>query len=208
VFVHAVSMNVQSSIRSDRAVMNALRMRYGEAHRHYHVWGHIESMLRMMEWQEAALFNKEAIEIAILFHDVVYEPGEADNEKRSAGLMMGMLSKIVAPVTLEVATDLILATEKHVLDESLKDPVRSDCAYFLDMDLAILGAAPDVFDAFEDAIRQEFIEVENTDYMRGRTAVLERFLARKRLYHTQAFHDEFEAQARINLQGAIAVLAG
>jgi predicted metal-dependent HD superfamily phosphohydrolase len=186
--------------------MNALKMRYGEAHRHYHVWTHIEAMLRMMDWQEAALFNKEAIEIAILFHDAVYEPGEDDNEKRSAGLMMGMLSKTVAPVTLDVATDLILATEKHIISETMKDPVRSDCAYFLDMDLAILGAAPDVFDAFEDAIRQEFIAVDERDYARGRAAVLERFLSRKRLYHTQAFHDEFEAQARINLQGAIAVL--
>jgi predicted metal-dependent HD superfamily phosphohydrolase len=137
----------------------------------------------------------------------VYEPGEEENEKRSAGLMMGMLSKIVAPVTLEVATALILSTERHVLPKDMLDPVRSDCAYFLDMDLAILGSEPEVFEAFQHAIRAEFHDVPEEAYRLGRRAALERFQERKQLYHTQCFHDEFEAQARRNLAEAIAELA-
>ncbi len=55
--------------------MNALKMRHGEAHRHYHVWSHVETLLRLMEWRQDDLFNQEAVELAILFHDSVYEPG-------------------------------------------------------------------------------------------------------------------------------------
>ncbi len=67
--------------------------------------------------------------------------------------MEGMLSKDVAPVTLDAAKRMILATERHQLPASMVDPLRSDCAFFLDMDLAILGSAPDVFEAFQHAIR-------------------------------------------------------
>jgi predicted metal-dependent HD superfamily phosphohydrolase len=183
-------------------------MRYGEAHRRYHVWAHIETMLKLMEWRQADLFNLEAMELAILFHDVVYEPGEEENEKRSAGLMLGMLSKTVAPVTLDAANAMILATETHVLPAEMIDPVRSDCAHFLDMDLAILGSAPEVFDAFQAGIREEFSEIDDDAYRVGRKAALERFMGRKTLYMTQSFFDSFEAQARQNLGRAIAELEG
>jgi predicted metal-dependent HD superfamily phosphohydrolase len=199
-------LTIIAPIRSDRAVMNALRMRYGEAHRRYHVWAHIETLFKLMEWRQADLYNREAIEIAILFHDAIYEPGEEDNEKRSAGLMQGMLSKTVAPVTLQAAHAMILATEKHVLADDMVDPLRSDCAYFLDMDLAVLGSAPEVFEAFDLAIREEFAEFSDEDYREGRRAALESFLKRKTIYLTQPFHDAFEAQARINLEQAVGAL--
>jgi predicted metal-dependent HD superfamily phosphohydrolase len=181
-------------------------MRHGEAQRRYHVWSHIETMLKLADWRQADLFNVEAVEIAILFHDSVYEPGEADNEKRSAGLMLGMLSKLVAPVTLDAARDLILATELHVLPEKMVDPIRSDCAHFLDMDLAIFGSDPEVFEAFQQAIREEYIHVPREVYRPARRAVLARFLDRKQLYLTESFREMFEFQARANLAAAIAEL--
>jgi predicted metal-dependent HD superfamily phosphohydrolase len=183
-------------------------MRHGQAHRRYHVWSHVETMLKLADWRQADLFNVEAVEIAILFHDSVYEPGEEENEKRSAGLMLGMLSKIVAPVTLDSARDMILATERHMLPDGMVDPLRSDCAHFLDMDLAILGSDPEVFEAFQEAIREEYIHVPDAEYRTGRRAVLARFLERKRLYQTESFREAFEFQARANLEAAVAELDG
>lgn len=186
--------------------MNALKMRHGEAHRQYHVWSHIETLLRLMEWRQDDLFNQEAVELAILFHDAVYEPGADDNEVRSAGLMEGMLSKDVAPVTLDAAKRMILATERHQLPATMVDPLLSDCAYFLDMDLAILGSAPDVFEAFQHAIREEYHDVPDDLYREGRRAALERFQERKALYFTKPFQAQFEAQARKNIRRALAML--
>jgi predicted metal-dependent HD superfamily phosphohydrolase len=187
--------------------MNALRMRHGEAQRHYHGWQHIETLFKLMEWCQPDLFNVAAVELAILFHDAVYEPGEEDNEKRSAGLMQGTLSKTVAPVTLDEAMRMILATERHLLPEDMVDPLRSDCAHFLDMDLAILGSTPEVFDAFQLAIREEYEAVPEDTYRNGRRAALEHFAERKRIYLTNRFHDAFEAQARLNLARALTDLA-
>jgi predicted metal-dependent HD superfamily phosphohydrolase len=182
-------------------------MRHGEAHRRYHVWSHVETLLKLADWRQGDLFNVEAVEIAILFHDSVYEPGEENNEKRSAGLMLGMLSKLVAPVTLDAARDLILSTEKHRLPDGMADPIRSDCAHFLDMDLAILGSDPEVFEAFQAAIREEYIHIPEEEYRPARRASTARFLERKRLFLTESFRETFEFQARANLTDAVRELA-
>ena len=81
-----------------------------------------------------------------------------------------------------------------------------DCAFFLDMDLSILGAAPEVFTAYEAAIRKEYAFVPAADYRQGRSAILKSFLAREQLYFTAYFRDRLEPQARQNLQQSLARL--
>jgi predicted metal-dependent HD superfamily phosphohydrolase len=189
-----------------KAVMHGLRMRYGEAHRRYHVWSHIETLLKLKAWCADDVFNHQAVELAIYFHDAIYEPGEDDNEKRSADLMRAVLEKEAAPVNLEVARALILATATHEVPETLEKPVKSDCAVFLDMDLAVLGAAPDVFDAYEAAIREEFIALSDTQWASGRRKFLLAMLDRKTIYLTPRFRNTYEQQAQDNLENALKLL--
>ena len=47
---------------------------------------------------------------------------------------------------------------------------RSDAAYFLDMDLSILGMPWPEYEHYAQAIRQEYAHVPMTDYKTGRTA--------------------------------------
>jgi predicted metal-dependent HD superfamily phosphohydrolase len=189
-----------------KAVMHGLRMRYGEAHRRYHVWNHVETLLKLKEWCRDDVFNHQAVELAIYFHDAIYEPGEDDNEKRSADLMRAVLEKEVAPVNLEVARALILATASHDVPGDLENPVRSDCAVFLDMDLAVLGAAPDVFEAYGAAIREEFIEFPDGEWSLGRRKFLLSMLDRKTVFHTPRFRQTYEKQAQANLEAALSAL--
>ena len=76
------------------------------------------------------------------------------------------------------------------------------------MDLAILGAEPAIFDAYEKAVRLEYGWVEEPMWRAGRSAVLKTFLARPRIFHTAEFQKRFEAQARHNIQRSLAALEG
>ncbi|TIV07105.1 MAG: hypothetical protein E5W00_16425, partial [Mesorhizobium sp.] len=79
-------------------------------------------------------------------------------------------------------------------------------ALFLDMDLAILGATPDAFDAYEQAVRREYGWVQEPMWRAGRSAVLTSFLARPHIFHTEEFRQRFEPQARQNMARSLKAL--
>jgi predicted metal-dependent HD superfamily phosphohydrolase len=76
------------------------------------------------------------------------------------------------------------------------------------MDLSILGAPKSAFDSYEAAVRREYAWVDDKAWRSGRAAVLRKFLARPRIFLTEAFRERFEAQARKNIARSIAALAG
>jgi predicted metal-dependent HD superfamily phosphohydrolase len=86
----------------------------------------------------------------------------------------------------------------------LDDPkaVR-DATLFLDMDLSILGASPGVFDAYEQAVRREYVWVEEPAWKAGRGTVLRGFLERPHIFHTPEFRERFERQARENMARSV-----
>lgn len=70
---------------------------------------------------------------------------------------------------------------------------------FLDLDLSILGAAEDEYDNYASQIRKEYEQYSWEQYCRGRTAVLESFLGRKRLFFSDYFHGKYEEYAKENI---------
>ena len=195
-----------------------LKSRHSEAHRHYHTWAHVEALLAWLDQVGRQEMGKQEIEgqeiggqiddwpsmeLAILFHDAVYDPYSKDNEAESAALMMSELSGLVAQETLERAKTLILATIEHRLPDAAETSLQGDCALFLDMDLSILGTEPAAFDAYEDAIRREYTFVPDDRYRAARSAILQAFLKRDRLFFTDYFHDRLDRQARSNLARSI-----
>ena len=176
-----------------------LRRRYAEPQRGYHDWRHIETLLTLFEETKPLLSNPTAVLYAVLFHDAVYDPTRTDNEDRSADLLRTSLAGTLDAPTLEQAVSLILATKKHVVPEGLDDGRGSDAAIFLDMDLSILGADEQRFDAYEDEIRTEYGHVPEEQFRAGRTRVLEAFASRDRLYLSDWGYARFEAQARRNI---------
>ena len=74
----------------------------------------------------------------------------------------------------------------------------------MDIDLSILGRAPDVFEKYEADIRQEYRWVPSVIYNRKRADVLDSFLQRERIYLTQPFFDKYEKPARENIEKSIA----
>ncbi len=69
-----------------REALGVMLDAYSGAGRHYHDIGHIDSLLELSRAHRAALADPLAVDLAILYHDAVYEPSRTDNEAASAAL--------------------------------------------------------------------------------------------------------------------------
>lgn len=171
---------------------------YSEPHRHYHTLEHLGEMFRVVGRLPVA--DRPAVQLAVWYHDAVYDPKAADNEERSADWAEQDL-RAWGVVSLPAVRAMILAT-KHTATE----PDTPDVAAFLDADLAILGAAETRYLRYAADIRREYEWVPGDQYRAGRRAVLEGFLSRERIYRTDVMIEEGEAAARRNLTAELALL--
>jgi predicted metal-dependent HD superfamily phosphohydrolase len=190
----------------DEPLKRELSALYRAEGRHYHNLAHIGAMLALAGDYRASLRDPEAVEAAIWFHDAIYDSRAKDNETRSAALAGKKLAGRTDQQRLSRITAMISATATHELPQFGDGNALRDAALFLDMDLAILGAAPDAFDAYEQAVRREYGWVEEPMWRTGRSAVLKNFLARPHIFHTEEFRQRFEPQARQNMARSLKAL--
>ena len=183
----------------DNELKSALSALYVAKGRHYHNLAHIEAMLALAGDYRGLLDDPEAVEAAIWFHDAIYDSKAKDNEAQSAALAEKKLAGRADPSRLGRISAMIVATATHQLPPFDNATATRDASLFLDMDLSILGAAPDAFDAYERAVRREYAWLEEPMWRAGRSAVLKNFLARPHIFHTEAFRQRFEPQARENM---------
>jgi predicted metal-dependent HD superfamily phosphohydrolase len=183
------------------AIFDDLHARYTAPDRHYHDLRHIAACLDLLDASRAIAHEPDNIELAIWFHDAVYETRGRDNEGASAQLADAALQRlgIASPIRRHVA-DLILATRHD------RVPADPDAALLVDIDLAILGQPVGIFDAYEAAIRREYAWVPDADFRVGRSKVLRAFLARPHIYATAHYQNLFEQPARDNLVRSLAAL--
>lgn len=192
--------NIEMGVISDR--WQNLATHYNQPHRHYHNLLHIKAMLRHFSAIEKQLNQPDNVALAIFYHDAIYDPTQNDNEAKSIDFFVQELGDYVPKSVQENVSELILATQNH----ELANFHNTDMAYFLDMDLSILGQDTAVYQQYANAIRQEYHHVKNDDYKISRLAVLQRFLQRERLYFSDRFFLEFEQCARKNLATEISSL--
>ena len=187
---------------------NELSALYRAPGRHYHGLAHVEALLALAREYRADLADPRAVEAAIWFHDAIYDSRRSDNEARSAGLAVAKLAPLVEPARLSRITAMIEATATHALPGLGDEAATRDAAFFLDMDLSILGAPAGAFDSYEAGVRREYAWVGDEAWRSGRAAVLRKFLARPTIFHTEAFRQRYEAAARKNIARSIAALSG
>lgn len=190
----------------DTALKQEISALYGVAGRHYHGISHIEALLALAQEYRQALADPEVVKAAIWFHDAVYDSRAKDNEAQSAALAREKLGGRVDAARLDRIVAMIEATATHQLPEFDDPGAARDTALFLDMDISVLGAPPEVFNAYEHAIRREYGWVPEPAWIAGRGAVLKNFLARTSVFHTPEFRNRFEAQARKNMERSLAML--
>lgn len=180
------------------AVFSQLFQAYTEPHRAYHTIEHIVSCLQEFHRVKNELHHPDSIEWALWLHDVVYDTHSHTNEEQSAQLSETLLRQGGAEAEIMTrTTNLILAT-RHTTP-----PAEHDMRYLIDIDLAILGAAPHVFERYEHNIRREYAWVAEHLYREKRGEILSAFVQRKYIYCTPLFRARYEHQARANIQRSL-----
>jgi predicted metal-dependent HD superfamily phosphohydrolase len=176
---------------------------WSEKHRYYHTLQHLRECFEQFDAASGDATRPAEIAIALWFHDAFYEPSRDDNEERSADWARGEAVKAgIAQATAQRLYEMVLATKHEGMPD---DP---DTRVLVDIDLSILGAPTERFDESDVQIRREYAHVPETEWKIGRRRVLKSFLDRPRLYGTERFYGQLEAQARTNLQRALDRLGG
>ncbi len=171
---------------------------YATPRRAYHNLAHIGFCLETFDRLRGEAADPLTVELALWFHDAVYDIQADDNEARSADLARECLTRLGVPAgRVKAVTDLIMVTRHD------RPPETPDGKVIADVDLAILGAPREPFLEYERNIRREYALVDDTVYREKRLAVLEGFLARPRLFLTATGKGLFEKNARLNLRQAI-----
>ena len=179
-------------------LFDALLNAYAEPQRHYHSQQHLTECLGHFDQVRHLAEHPGEIAIALWFHDAVYDVRGQSNERQSADWAMRALQTSGASVGMQQRVEqLIMATQHDAT------PVRSDEQLLVDIDLAILGAAPERFAEYDRQVRAEYRWVPGFLYKMKRKEVLRSFLSRPSIYCTDYFRTHHEAQARINLSGRV-----
>ncbi|MDF1739315.1 MAG: hypothetical protein P1U86_09155 [Verrucomicrobiales bacterium] len=178
-----------------------LRRRYSSQGRHYHTLQHIRNCLSKLD-SVSHCHNREALKLAIWFHDAIYDPLRTDNEEASAELADEWLASIDASSQLrEDVAGLIIATDHKTA------PANDDEKLIVDIDLSILGSSEIDYVRYAGNIRKEYAAFSDKDYTEGRKKVLRHFLDKPALYSIPLFSERFEAPARRNLERELKSLA-
>jgi predicted metal-dependent HD superfamily phosphohydrolase len=209
-----VVLRAWDDLGGDRATIVDVLDRHCEPHRRYHTVAHVASVLRTID-ELLADFHPSTgeslthgtvlpriIRMAAVFHDAVYDPRSADNERRSADLACAACVRMGwAPAEVAEVRRLILATAGHACA-----PDDTAAAVLLDSDLAVLGAQPGAYAAYVAGVRSEYAHVDESAWRLGRSVVLRGFLERDHIYTTALMRTSAEPRARMNLSTELAEL--
>jgi len=172
-----------------------LLRRLQESHRHYHSLTHIRHCLRTYD---NGPMNDDAVELALWFHDAIYDTHAHDNEAQSAA----WCHSIAESVGID---EKLIVRVKHCINATChhRPPQNIDEALCVAVDLSILSETPQRFQEYDRAIRKEYAWVPIHDYRRERARVLKIFLTRSLVYPHPWFERRLGKQARFNLRSSL-----
>ena len=183
------------------AVVESLLQAYSEPQRVYHNVDHVRDCLARLDEAPAGSAERDLAEAALWFHDLVYVPGAADNEARSADQAIATLVGGGVPDARAREIGRLVRLTDHA-----SPPGDPPGALVCDVDLSVLGRPPAEFAEYERRIRAEYGHVPEPLYRAGRADVLARLLARQPLYQSAYFRSRYEEPARRNLGHSLAAL--
>lgn len=188
-------------------MLSVLEEAYATPVRAYHHFGHVQDVLhRFAEVTAGAGWTQPAeAYLAVLYHDAIYDAGRRDNEARSAELAKAEIARWLPESgidTLRVA-ELIQLTARHGQLSPADfgdDGFSLDACHFLDCDMAILGATPEVFEAYDRGIAEEYAgHLPGFLFRLNRRRFLKGLMSRERIFLSHWFHERYDAQARGNI---------
>ncbi|MFO0781830.1 MAG: hypothetical protein U0524_02975 [Candidatus Saccharimonadales bacterium] len=189
--------------------LTGLQSRYREPWRKYHVMEHPQEMFGELLQHIDQVRNPLTIGEAILYHDCVYDPAAPGNRNEQLSSWIGQdeLEPIYGYSTAAKVGYYTTATAKHTANIDVSD---RDLAFFLDTDLAILGADEERYNRYSNAIAEEYKDVVPPNvYATRRSLVLQKLSTRVSdigVYTTELFRAKYEYQAQENIAREIDLL--
>ncbi len=183
---------------------------YQHPPRFYHTIDHVADVLAHLDFasQHADELKQipasdrqnfiDMIELAIWYHDVVYDATRHDNEALSADNMTTAAQALGIPEDIiHKAQGAILITAHHADAKTLAEKIIVDC------DLHVLGIDWDKFANNSSLIRREYAHVPDDAYVQGRAKGLATFITPDGIYKTDAFRARYEQKAVENIRRLI-----
>jgi predicted metal-dependent HD superfamily phosphohydrolase len=180
-----------------RAAFAELDRHYGQARRRHHGWSHVLASLRELDRVRRSCAEPEAVELALWFHDAVYEAGAGDNEQASALLAGEWALRLGLGEGAARAVSRLVQATRH---EGPEEQRTGDAALIADVDLAVLGRASREYRSYARRIRAEYASVPEPEFRLRRAELLSALLARPALYRSAGLHRRYERKARRNLR--------
>ena len=176
------------------ALLTALKQSMAEQHRAYHTLGHVLDLLRESDKHAMSDADRMQLELAIWYHDAVYDVFAQNNEHLSAVMATDQMRSYLTPEATQCLFDDIMSTAHHT------DP-RPDypAQLLLDLDLAVFAAEPLTYKMYTQRVREEYRAVPDIMFNRGRMHALQQYLDREYIYHTPHFRECYEEAARLNV---------
>lgn len=190
---------------SDSAVNGAeiadtLLKLYSDSGRHYHTIGHIEFCLSLFDQVKDQCTLPDAVELAIWFHDAIYNFPLIENEKLSADYFMNVSEGCMPDELRQNVFHQVIATDHK------SRPIDQDQQILVDIDLSGFGRPWDHFVRDGLNIRQELAYQDDDQFYQQQISFIKQLAGRGNFYNTPWFQDQFEKTAQSNLSRYLELL--
>jgi predicted metal-dependent HD superfamily phosphohydrolase len=137
---------------------------YSEPHRKYHTLQHLSECFSHLSEIRLLAAHPHEIEIALWFHDAIYDTSGKSNEEKSADWAQAeVCSNGLSQETATRIHAFIIATKHNAV------PMSINVEVIIDADLGILGATPERYAEYETQVRQEYAWVPSQPCLQART---------------------------------------
>ena len=172
---------------------------YDNDTRAHHNWQHIVDCINKL-WRIKHTIKDEKtyhlMVLAFVWHDGIYASNSKTPQAReieSGIFTMGVLKKY------GLWDEEIHEIYQFILDTRHRERPSSPFGeLFADIDMSILASSPEHYKHYSKAIRKEFGQYTDKQFIQGRLAMLQKFLNKKIFYST--YFNAFEKTARNNIE--------
>jgi len=175
------------------AVYADLHGLYTAPYRRFHNLDHIADCVHCVDEVAPLLQDPDAVELALWFHDAVYDIGTTTNERRSAEMFLAHSSGASFGFRHRVCSLIMATRHAHRVH-------GNDRSFVVDIDLSGFGAPWDVLMANGARLREESSAISDAQYHAGQVFFLSRLQRRPQFFATDYFRDRYETVARENLR--------
>jgi predicted metal-dependent HD superfamily phosphohydrolase len=183
------------------AIGQALLDLYAGEARYYHTIDHIDFCLEVFDEVSDQCDNPDAVELAIWFHDAIYDFPVEENERLSAEYFMNVSQGRLPEDLRRVVFEQVMVTDHR------RVPEDTDQKILTDIDLSSFGRPWERFISDGLNVRRELNYLEDDVFYQRQIAFMKNLLDREHFYATPWFQDNFEPTARQNLQQYLGTLA-